>query len=104
MVARRAKRRRYRQTLGILWLAILGWGYAIEFAQAVFLLAFPLSCVGLLSLATARRLTETGDKGADLRRRLSRLRILIQMIGALAIFFTALWGMYQNIALGTLSG
>ena len=85
-------------------LAILGWGYAIEFVQAVFLLAFPLSCVGLLSLATARRLTETGDKGADLRRRLSRLRILIQMIGALAIFFTALWGMYQNITLGTLSG
>lgn len=85
-------------------LAILGWGYAIEFAQAVFLLAFPMSSVGLLSLVTARRLMETGASGVDLRRRLSRLRILIQMIGALAIFVTALWGMYQNITLGVLSG
>ncbi|MEX0283529.1 MAG: component of SufBCD complex [Paracoccaceae bacterium] len=85
-------------------LAMLGWVYAIEFAQAVFLLAFPLSLVGALSLFTARRIQANGEQGADLRRSLSRCRIYIQMIGAVSIFVTALWGMYQNISLSILGG
>ena len=41
-------------------LGILGFGYAIEFSQAVFLIAFPLSIVGLLSLSTARLIKDKG--------------------------------------------
>ena len=85
-------------------LFILGWFYAIEFAQAVFLLAFPMSCVGFLTLHTARQIAWFDASGAELRRRLSRCRIYIQMIGAVSIFFTALWGMYQNISLSILGG
>ncbi len=84
-------------------LLILGWFYDIEFAQAVFLLAFPMCCVVLLTLAMARTITDRQERGAELRRRLSRCRIYIQMIGAVSIFITALWGMYQNIALSPLS-
>ena len=35
-------------------LVLLGFVYAIEFAQALLLLGFPMSLVGLLSLSTAR--------------------------------------------------
>lgn len=77
-------------------LAVLGFWYRVEFAQAVFLIFFPLSLVGLLSLATARALEAEQPQGEDLYRRLARHRIWVQLIGMLSIFFTALWGMYQN--------
>lgn len=83
-------------------LVILGFWYWVEFAQAVFLLAFPMTLVGLLSLNTARIITDTALTGADLRRRLMRHRITTQFIGMLSIFVTALWGMYQNISVGVL--
>ncbi len=102
------------QTAGIVVLALLcfvlsmlgmlGWFYGIEFAQAVFLLAFPLSFVGGLSLWNAEQIMERGEAGQDLCRRLLLLRTFIQMIGAVSIFVTALWGMYQNISLGVLGG
>ncbi|WP_375259343.1 component of SufBCD complex [Citreimonas sp.] len=79
-------------------LALLGFLYGSEFAQAVFLLIAPLSFVFLLSLRTARRVLDTDRAGDALRRRLGLHRILVQAIGLVAIFFTALWGMYQNIA------
>ncbi|HHB81534.1 MAG TPA: component of SufBCD complex [Aliiroseovarius sp.] len=83
-------------------LVILGFWYWVEFAQAVFLLAFPMTLVGLLSLNTARIITDTALTGADLRRRLMSHRITTQFIGMLSIFVTALWGMYQNISVGVL--
>ena len=85
-------------------LAILGFWYWVEFAQAVFLLAFPMTLVGLLSLNTARIIRDMGLSGTALRRRLMRHRITTQFIGMLSIFITALWGMYQNITLGVLGG
>lgn len=83
-------------------LAMLGFVYAVEFAQAVFLLAFPMSLVGALSLRTARLIEAEACRGEALRKRLMRHRIATQMIGTLSIFITALWGMYQNLSIGVL--
>lgn len=83
-------------------LAMLGWGYRVEFAQAVFLLAAPLSVVGALSIATARRIEAGESAGAALHHRLNLHRFTTQLIGVLAIFVTAMWGMYQNVQMSLL--
>lgn len=85
-------------------LAILGFWYWVEFAQAVFLLAFPMTFVGLLSLNTARIIRDNQLRGEALRSRLYRHRIATQVVGMIAIFVTALFGMYQNMAVGALGG
>ncbi len=85
-------------------LALLGFVYGMEFAQAVFLLAFPLSIVGMLSLSTARLILSDNEGGERLYKRLNRHRLYTQIIGMIAIFVTALWGMYQNVNLGPLGG
>lgn len=85
-------------------LATLGWFYDVEFAQALFLLAFPMSIVGALSLRTALRLERTGATGDELRKILTLHRLVIQMIGAVSIFVTAIWGMLQNMSIGVLGG
>lgn len=83
-------------------LAMLGFFYRVEFAQALFLLGFPMSLVGLLSVSTARRIREEEASGELLHKRLTRCRLFTQMIGMVSIFFTALWGMYQNLSIGVL--
>jgi hypothetical protein len=85
-------------------LAILGFFYGVEFAQAVFLLAAPMTIVGGLSLGTARSIRAEGLTGAALRKRMLRHRIQTQFVGMLAIFVTALWGMWQNMNIGALGG
>lgn len=85
-------------------LALLGFVYWMEFAQAVFLLALPLSLVGLLSISTARLIRIEEASGERLYRRLMRHRIYTQIIGMISIFVTALWGMYQNLVIGPLGG
>ncbi len=89
---------------GLTMLVLLGFVYEMEFAQAVFLLALPLTMVGILSLSTARIIHSEGSTGDRLFRRLNRHRLYTQMIGMMAIFITALWGMYQNMTLGPLGG
>ena len=89
-------------SFGLTMLIILGWVYDIEFAQAVFLLGFPMTLVGLLSLRTASKIETEQPAGEALRRRLARHRLFTQMIGTLSILVTAIWGMYQNLALGAL--
>ncbi len=89
---------------GLTMLVLLGFVYGMEFAQAVFLLAFPLSLIGVLSLSTARLIQSEGATGERLRKRLTRHRLYTQIIGMVSIFVTALWGMYQNVALGPLGG
>ena len=85
-------------------LALLGFIYAFEFAQALFLLAFPMSMVGALSLSTARIIQDEGFESVQLIKRLNRHRFYTQIIGMISIFVTALWGMYQNVTLGPLGG
>ncbi|MEO0936712.1 MAG: component of SufBCD complex [Pseudomonadota bacterium] len=81
-------------------LAILGWLYWIEFAQAVFLLAFPMSIVAAMNIMTARRIYRADAEGVALYRRLTRHRVAVQGLGMVAIFVTALWGMYVNLRAG----
>ncbi|MFC6638067.1 component of SufBCD complex [Sulfitobacter sp. JBTF-M27] len=85
-------------------LGLTGFVYGMEFAQAVFLLAFPLSLVGMLGLSTARLIQAEGATGELLYKRLNRQRLYTQLIGMVSIFVTALWGMYQNVTLGPLGG
>lgn len=85
-------------------LGLLGFFYRVEFAQALFLLAFPLSLVGALNLATAARIEAGQLRGEELRRRMRLHRLFTQIIGVIAIFVTAIWGMYQNMTIGALGG
>ena len=81
-------------------LALLGFYYDMEFAQAVFLLGVPMIAVGGLSVHTAGVIRDQALDGRPLRRLMRRHRTLTQFIGMLAIFVTALWGMYQNRTYG----
>ena len=83
-------------------LALLGFVYWVEFAQALFLLFAPMTIVGLLSLNTARLIQDEAASGEALYKRLFRHRIIVQLIGMVSIFVTAMWGMYTNLALGPL--
>lgn len=85
-------------------LALLAFWYDVEFAQAVFLLAFPMTFVGALSLSTARLIAEEQPRGELLRARLARHRLWTQVIGMVSIFVTAMFGMYQNLVLGPFGG
>lgn len=85
-------------------LALLGFVYKVEFAQAVFLIAAPLSVVGAMSVATARRIAAGTERGEALRRRLALHRVGVQVIGMISIFVTAFWGMLQNFNVSILPG
>ena len=85
-------------------LAIMGFVYGLEIAQALFLLGFPMSIVGLLSLSTAHLIQQEQATGELLRKRLTRNRLYVQITGVISIFITALWGMYQNLSIGVLGG
>lgn len=85
-------------------LALLGFVYDIETAQAMFLLGFPMALVSLLSLSTARRIEADQAQGEALCQRLSRMRFYVQVTGILSIFVTSLWGMYQNLSMSILGG
>lgn len=78
-------------------LGILGFYYWVEFAQAVFLLAFPMTLVGMLNVSTARLFQIEQSTEAALYKLLNRHRIYTQVIGMIAIFVTALWGMFWNM-------
>ncbi|MCM2562234.1 component of SufBCD complex [Lutimaribacter sp. EGI FJ00015] len=81
-------------------LALIGFLYEVQMAQAVFLMVFPMSLVGLLSLNTARRIQNRQASGEELRKVLWRHRVMVQVVGMIAIFVTAMWGMYQNLKAG----
>lgn len=78
-------------------LFLLAFVYHIEFAEALFLLGFPLSLVGLLSINTAMLIRSEGMEPEVLFRRLRRHRTYVQFIGMFSIFVTATYGMYQNL-------
>jgi hypothetical protein len=82
-------------------LALLGFWYRMELAQAVFCMAFPMTFVGLISLRTARLIEAGESTGEALYRRMLRHRMTTQGVGMVAIFCTALWGMWMNLTTGT---
>ncbi len=79
-------------------LALLAIVYNVEFAQAVLLLFAPMVLVMYLTLRTALKLETEAPTGDALIRRLLRHRFVVQLIGMLSIFCTAMFGMYQNLA------
>lgn len=79
-------------------LAVTGWVYDVEFSQALFLLLFPMTLVGALSIQTARRLRRDGFE--NLIHRLRVHRLLVQLMGVVFIFLTAFWGMWTNVRIG----
>ncbi|MEO1638354.1 MAG: component of SufBCD complex [Pseudomonadota bacterium] len=79
-------------------LGMMGFVYGFEMAQGAFVLLAPLSIVGLVNLRLAQRLRRTPLQGRDLVRHLFRMRLFTQVIGAISLFFTAMYGMYFNIA------
>lgn len=83
-------------------LVLLGFVYGNEFSQAVFLLGFPMTIVGLISMATARTIRREGLSGEALFALLQRHRVLTQVVGVISIFVTAAWGMLQNMTIGAL--
>ena len=87
---------------GLTVLAVLGFFYAVEFAQALFLILAPISIVGALSLRAARHVLDGHGSGDALFRLLRRHRVLVQVIGMFSIFVTSMWGMYQNMQFGAL--
>ncbi|MDX5401995.1 MAG: component of SufBCD complex [Rhodobacterales bacterium] len=85
-------------TFFLTFLGLSGFVYGFQLAQAIFLLSFPMAIVGFLTLRLARRVLAKGLRGAALRKALTLHRVLVQVIGMLSIFVTALWGMYQNLS------
>ena len=85
-------------TFFLTFLCLSGFVYGFQLAQAISLLVFPMSIVGLMSLRLARRLQAQALTGPALRKALTRHRLMIQLIGMVSIFITALWGMYQNLS------
>ncbi len=83
-------------------LGVMAFFYDVEIAQALFLLAFPMSIVAALSFRMAALIAESAVKGEALYKRLTNHRIVTQGIGMLSIFVTAMFGMYQNLSLGAL--
>lgn len=79
-------------------LGALGFIYRIEVAQAIFLIVFPMSFVGALSVSTSRLIAATSPEGAALYAVLTRHRLWTQIIGMIAIFITGLYGMFHNLA------
>lgn len=83
-------------------IAVLGFYYDVEFAQAVFLLVAPMSLVTWLSLRTCRRILTGENTGAALHRRLNFHRWMTQAIGMASIFVTAMYGMWRNLNISIL--
>ena len=87
--------------LGCFWLtglAILAFWYDLEFAQAVFFLAFPMVFVVVLSVRACKRIMAGENTGEALYRRMIVHRRWTQSIGMMAIFVTAMYGMWQNVS------
>jgi hypothetical protein len=79
-------------------LAVLAFWYDVEFAQAVFFLVFPMVFVVTLSVRVCRRIMASENTGEALYRRMIVHRRWMQGIGMMAIFFTAMYGMWQNVS------
>ncbi len=75
---------------GLAMLAVLGFVYGVEVAQAGFSLTFPMTLVALATTGLAERARRVGARGAELRRMLARRRFWNQVIGVCAVFAATL--------------
>ncbi len=84
-------------TLILTLLAVTGFVYDVEFAQAVFLIAFPMTMIGALNLRTGARIRREDARGARLQRLLARHRAMTQGIGIVSIFVTTVYGLGKTV-------
>lgn len=84
-------------------LAVLGFWYGIEFAQAVLLLMAPMMLVVWVSIRSSRRIVAEGGRGDALFQRLTVHRRVVQVIGMLSITVTAFYGTWQNLSVSILN-
>ncbi|SHI31296.1 component of SufBCD complex [Wenxinia saemankumensis] len=83
---------------------VIAFWYWVEFAQAIELIALPMTLVFELTLRLAREVRERGLEGPELVRKLMRHRFWTQLIGMVALFVTAMFGMYQNLTMSPIPG
>jgi hypothetical protein len=83
-------------------LAVIGFYYKVEIAQAVIFILAPFTLVGATTAAYAKRISEADLSGEALIKSLGRLRYLIQLIGVAAVFATAFWGIWHNMTVSVL--
>ena len=99
----------YHETLGpylvgliaflLAGLGAMGFYYQIMFAKGVFVLAAPLCLIGVINLRLALQLSAAPLHGQALVSRLFRVRLWTQVVAMIAMFFTAMYGMYQNLSI-----
>ncbi len=74
-----------------------GFYYGFEMAQGLFVLGAPLTLVIILNVKAAYELRANPLSGPDLVSRLFNMRVWSQAIGMVAIFGTAIYGMWFNL-------
>jgi hypothetical protein len=82
-------------------LGVLAFWYWLEFAQAVLLLLAPMAIVLGLSIRQAHKIAELQPDAEALFLRLRRHRFFIQLLGMVSIFVTSMFGMWQNMQIGS---
>ena len=81
-------------------MGVTGFVYGAEFAQALFLIAAPMTLASLLAARRARIIARESASGDALIAHLVGLRRQVQAIALVAIFVSALYGMLWNLAVG----
>lgn len=89
---------------GLTLIALLGFVYRLELAQALTLLFLPWSIVAGLRARLAARMVRDDLRGEALCRALTWHRTGVQAIGLAAILVTTLWGMWFNLNVRALGG
>lgn len=82
---------------------LLAFRWNVEFAQALFFLGAPMLAVGGVRLLTALRIEAGENSGELLWHRLLMQRRMLQAIGMVSIFITALYGMWRNLNISVLN-
>ncbi len=76
---------------------LLAIGYRFELAIGALVLGVPLTGVAILNLLLAQSLHREPVQGAELLVRMFKVRIWTQVLAAISLFFTAIFGMAYNI-------
>lgn len=79
-------------------LGVAGFIYGFELAQGLFVLTAPLSIVVIVNVRLAHQLHHNPLAGRPLVKRLFRVRLWTQVIAMLALFFSAMYGMYFAVS------
>ena len=78
-------------------LGVAGFMYQVQFAQAVLILAFPMSLMVPLNVSTAGRIITQNLYGDALCVILRRHRFLQHILAGVSILISALWGVWQML-------